>query len=168
MNKARVIRVVIVFWIVFGLVVGTYSLAYGFYAVTADIQTAQNYLWRARSCDNLEDIAWYMQKALKALENRHGNPDWLYHLPDTDFDLIKRDLERNIQIALNISKTAEPSSYGYQRTVDNIQEIIVELNEHLDECVAWLTYNSPCTIILVVIYCAVLIALLVAHEWYDW
>jgi hypothetical protein len=133
---------------VLGISVYAYYFAYGRTAMVFDVCQAKEYLWRARACGDLEEIAGYMSKALKALEHRSGNPNWLWHFPDTDFDMIKHDIEANIKMALNVSKTEPMGSYGYQRAVDNLQEICVELNEHLDCAIDWLTDYHPLTITL--------------------
>jgi hypothetical protein len=156
--KGRVGLALTIIMMVIGGSVYAYYFAYGRTAMVYDVCQAKEYLWRARSCGNLEDIAAYMGKALKAIEGRSGNPNWLWHLPDTDFDLIKHDIQANMQVALNVSKTEPMGSYGYQRAVDNMQEICVELNEHLDCTIVWLTNLAPSTIILNVIGWAIFIA----------
>ena len=138
-----------------GVIVYTHYFLFGRTAMVLDIRQAQEYLWRARASDNLEEIANYMNHALEALHNREGNPNWLWHLPDTDFNLIKHDLEKNIAMALNVSNHESPGSYGYQRCVDNMQEICIELNEHLDEAIRWSTDLNLFNIILNVICWAI-------------
>jgi len=145
---------------IFGGCVYVYYFIYGRTALVLDIAYAKEYLWRARASIDLEEQARYMGESLKALEGRRGNPNWLWHLPDTDFDLIKRDLQRNIDMALNISKTESKGSYGYQRAIDNVEEVCVELNEHLDISIRWCTDFQPHVIIQNIIGWAVLIVVL--------
>jgi hypothetical protein len=133
---------------VFGIAIYAYYFAYGRNSMTLDILQAKEYLWRARASIDLDEMADYMNKAKSAIANRTGNPNWLFHLPDTDFDLIKHDLEINIQTALNISATETVGSYGYQRAVNNLEEVSIELNDHLDASIGWSTDMSPTTIIL--------------------
>jgi len=126
-----------------------------------DILQAKEYLWRARASINLVEMADYMDKAKTALAARTGNPNWLYHLPDTDFDLIKHDIQKNIEVALNISASEPFGAYGYQRAVDNVQEVCVELNSHLDAAITWCTDRLISTLLLNAVAWTVLIALIV-------
>jgi hypothetical protein len=133
---------------ILGIAVYGYYFAYGRNSMVLDILQAKEYLWRARASINLVEMADYMGKAETALGDRTGNPNWLFHLPDTDFDLIKHDLEKNIEAALNISMTEDVGSYGYQRAVNNLEEVCVELNSHLDAAIDWSTNLLPTTILL--------------------
>lgn len=133
---------------ILGIAVYGYYFAYGRNSMVLDIMQAREYLWRARASINLVEMADYMNKAKTGLSDRTGNPNWLFHLPDTDFDLIKHDLDTNIQAALNISVTESVGSYGYQRAVNNLEEVCVELNSHLDIAIDWSTNLHPTTILL--------------------
>jgi len=133
---------------VLGIVVYAYYFAYGRNSMVLDVLQAKEYLWRARASINLDGMADYMSKAKTAIVNRTGNPNWLFHLPDTDFDLIKHDIDENIQAAMNISATESMGSYGYQRAVNNIEEVSIELNMHLDGAIVWSTDWHPITLVL--------------------
>jgi len=148
---------------VVGIIVYAHYYLYGRTAMAADIVRAKEYLWRARSTVDLEIQADYMQKSLEALKDRTGNPNWLYGFPDTDFSLIKNDLQTNINMAREVAKNETKGSYGYQRAIDNMQEACVELNEHLDAAIGWCTDFLPFNIILNVICWIVFIILVVIY-----
>jgi len=145
-----------------------YYFIYGKTAIVLDVYQAKEFLWRARASADLKQIADYMNKSLNALKNREGNPNWLWHLPDTDFGLIKKDLEKNVAMALNVSQTEEKGSYGYQRTIDNMQEICIELNEHLDCAIQWMTDFHPTTLTLNLIGWGLMIIIGVKWLWRKW
>lgn len=146
---------------VLGIGVYTYYLAYGRNFMTLDILQAKEYLWRSRASIDLDEMADYMTRARTAINDRTGNPNWLYHLPDTDFDLIKHDLEVNIETANNISETETPGSYGYQRAVTNLEEVSIELNDHLNLAIQWSTDLTPTTIGLNLIAWTIFIAIII-------
>jgi len=147
-RRNRVALSVLIIIGVLGIVVYGYYFAYGRSSMVLDVLQAKEYLWRARASINLDEMADYMSEAGTAIADRTGNPNWLFHLPDTDFDLIKHDLDKNIQAAIDISATESIGSYGYQRAVNNIEEVCVELNTHLDGAITWLTDWSPTTLLL--------------------
>ena len=147
-RKNKVASSILIIIGVLGIVVYGYYFAYGRNSMVLDILQAKEYLWRARASIDLDEMADYMNKARTALASRIGNPNWLFHLPDTDFDLIKHDIDRNVQAAANISATETIGSYGYQRAVNNIQEVCVELNDHLDGTITWSTDRHPTTLLL--------------------
>jgi hypothetical protein len=155
-NKAALSILIIIG--VLGITVYGYYFAYGRNSMVLDVLQAKEYLWRARASINLDEMADYMSEAKTAIADRTGNPNWLFHLPDTDFDLIKHDLDKNIQAATNISATEDIGSYGYQRAVNNIEEVCVELNTHLDGAITWLTDWNPTTLLLNVIVWAIFAA----------
>lgn len=165
-NKIALSALVIIGF--FGIAVYGYYFAYGRNSMVVDIMQAKEYLWRARASINLDQMADYMSRAETAIADRTGNPNWLFHLPDTDFDLIKHDLDKNIQTALNISATETPGSDGYQRTVNNLEEVSIELNDHLDAAIRWSTDLNPTTIVLNAtawtVLAAILIYLVVANR----
>jgi hypothetical protein len=161
MEKEEVVFAAVVLLAIFGAAMYGYYFLYGRTAMVLDIINAKEYLWRARSSIDLEQQANYIEKALESLKGRAGNPNWLWRLPDTDFDLIKNDLAKNIAAAREIAKTETKGSYGYQRAIDNIQEVCIELNEHLDIAIKWCTDYSPSTIIFNIIGWAILIGLLI-------
>ena len=145
---AGVMSVLFIVLGIMGAAVYIYHVSYGAKAITLDIHTAKEYLWRARSAVDLDKQADYMQEALESLDNRHGNPNWIWHLPDTDFELIKSDLQTNIDASREIASNETKGSYGYQRAIDNIEEICIELNEHLDVTINWSASYTPVNVVL--------------------
>lgn len=71
---------------------------------------------------------------------------------DTDFDMIKSTLEQSISNTREIAQTEDKGSYGYQRAIDNIEEMIIELAGHLSLTARWIADYTPFNIMLLVIY----------------
>lgn len=105
------------------------------------INTAENWLWRARATNDLEDMAKYMKQALFVLDRFEGNPSWFYPTPDSDWTLIKQNIKENIKSAESLSHQ-DPNSFAVQQMVHNLQETIIEIVDHLKGA-GWWQYNAP-------------------------
>lgn len=124
---------------VIGISLGISVLAFGFIWSLYVYQTAeypiaisQEYLWRARATNDLYDMEFYLNKSLDMLKPFTGNPAWWFPKPDTDFDLIKQNIFTSAQTCKTIRMNSTPSDLGYQQAVQNLQETIIEINDHLD------------------------------------
>jgi hypothetical protein len=101
---------------------------------------AKEWMWRARATNDLNDMAKYLQKAETLLQDYHGNPAWLYPTPDTDFDLIRTNINESIMNCYKWSTNAT-GDMAYQQAVHNLQETIVEVAEHLDSALGQMGGN---------------------------
>lgn len=125
------------------------------------IAQAREWNWRARATNNLIDMSTNLNRSIELLTPFHGNPAWFFPKPDTDIDQIRLNLEETRDTAITIAATAVIGSQGYQQAVQNLQETIIEINEHLEGIRTWL-YITPAAVILVLIYVVLLAVLMIA------
>ena len=144
-----------------GIILSTYTLVYAFPKSVYDIQKAQEWLWKARASTDLNKMAEYIQKGLAEIDHRQGNPCWYFPTAETDFGVIKNVLEENINSAQDVAAKESRGSYGYQRAIDNIEEAIIETNEHLEATQDWLTILSKTTISALIIWFVLFIVVIV-------
>lgn len=104
------------------------------------VSQAENWVWRARATNDLDDMANYTQKALNILEPYNGNPKWYFATPDTNYDYIKDNLREVIRNCESINATAD--DMAYQQAVSNMQETLVEIADHVNSTVYW-EYATP-------------------------
>jgi len=100
-------------------------------------EIGREWLWRARATTDLLDMSKYLNKSLDQLAQFHGNPSWWFAKPDTDFDLIKGNIEEVRNNAVLWSNLTG-GSLAYQQAVQNLQEVIIEIVEHLDGAIDWI------------------------------
>ena len=141
-----------------GIILPIYTGFYSFPKTVYDIQKAQEWLWKARASTDLNQMAEYLQKGLDEIKHRQGNPCWYFPTAETDFTIIKNVLEENINSARDVAAKESRGSYGYQRAIDNIEEAIIETNEHLESTKNWLTILSKTTIIGVIVWLGLFIS----------
>lgn len=104
---------------------------------TYPIKQAIEWNWRARATNNLVDMASYLNRSLSILEAFHGNPAWWFPTPDTDLDQIRLNIRESRDTALAVATNESIGSFGYQQAVQNLQETVVEINEHLELAKGW-------------------------------
>ena len=92
---------------------------------------ARQWLYRARATNDLQDMATYLGNAEVMLKDYHGNPAWLYPRPDTDWDLIRQNIN---ETAMNARKwsLANITDMAYQQAVHNLQETISQIADHIN------------------------------------
>jgi hypothetical protein len=146
-RKNKVALAILISIGVLGIFVYGYYLALGRNSMVLDILQAKEYLRGAQSSKDLNEMADYLNNATTAISKRTGNPNWLFHQSDTDFELIKFDLQRNVDAARHISKTLCSETHVYQSQVNTIEDLCTVLKAHLDGAVAWLTDWSPTTLL---------------------
>lgn len=138
----------ITLYIVVGLIfpIGVYFTNYNDNVYDADI--AKEWLWRARSTNSLDDMEVYLEKSLNGLEQYSGNPCWWYPKPDTNYDMIKLNIQETINNCNEWKETLTGYDFAYQQAVSNLQETIIEIAEHLDIANGWLCTPSLLHVIL--------------------
>jgi len=151
--------------LVIGLIGIVHALTFGFIAPVYDIRKSKEWLWKARASTDLNVMADYMDKALDEIKDRHGNPCWFFRTIETDFEIIKTILQQNIMAAREIALTEPKGSYGYQRAIDNIQEVIIEINEHLSICMDWLTIFSIPSIVQLILWIVITTTFCIIGLW---
>jgi len=104
---------------------------------TYPVRQAIEWNWRARATNNLIDMASNLNRSYAILGPYHGNPSWWFPTPDTDFDQIKANIRESRETALAVAANESIGSFGYQQAVQNLQETIVEINEHLELAKGW-------------------------------
>ncbi len=104
---------------------------------TYPLRQAIEWDWRARATNNLVDMAMYLNRSIELLLAYHGNPAWIFPTPDTDLDQIRTNLVESRDTALAVAASETIGSFGYQQAVQNLQETIVEINEHLALAKGW-------------------------------
>ena len=84
-----------------------------------------------RATNNLVDMATNLNRSIALLVPFQGNPAWVFPTPDTDMDQIRLNLIESRDTALAVAATETIGSFGYQQAVQNLQETIIEINDHL-------------------------------------
>ena len=112
----------------------------------------------AMSITEARAIAEELEIALRNLEPYHGNPAWLFPTVETDFDYIKKRL-RDILEATREIEDLPPSSYAYQRYIENIQRALPKIKDMLNSAAMW-KYFNPLSIILAITW--IMLAILFA------
>jgi len=118
---------------------------------TYPIKQAIEWNWRARATNNLADMATNLNRSLAILGPFHGNPSWWFPTPDTDLDQIALNIGESRDTALAVSASEPIGSFGYQQAVQNLQETIIEINEHLELAKGWYV-TTPAAAGLVALY----------------
>lgn len=128
---------------------------------TYPLRQAIEWNWRARATNNLIDMARYLNESIEILGRFHGNPAWSFPTPDTDLDSIRTNIVESRDTALAVAASESIGSFGYQQAVQNLQETIVEINEHLAIAKGWFV-RSQVAVVLAIAYVALsLLAVLV-------
>lgn len=112
------------------------------------LDIAEDWIWRARASTDLAAMANYMEKALDQLATYHGNPCWFFPTPDTNYDYIKENIQECINSSFSFE--GEMGSMAYQQLVHNLQETILELEDHLNLSEGWLYFTMPWTIYAII------------------
>ena len=101
---------------------------------------AKEWMWRARATNDLTDMAKYLSTSEELLQDYHGNYNWLYPTPDTDFDLIRQNINETI---MNCHKwsAGNITDMAYQQAVHNLQTTISEIADHLDAATGHIGQN---------------------------
>ena len=99
---------------------------------TYPLRQAIEWNWRARATNNLVDMAANLNRSIALLGPFHGNPSWIFPTPDTDLDQIRQNTVESRDTALAVASSEAIGSFGYQQAVQNLQETIVEINDHLN------------------------------------
>jgi hypothetical protein len=131
---------------------------------------AKEWLWRARATNDLNDMAKYLSKSEDLLQDYHGNPQWLYPTPDTDFDLIRENINESISNCYKWSGNTT-SDFAYQQAVHNLQETIKEIAEHLDSAIGCIGGNpgmNPLGAMLWIILPTTIVCVLYGYGELDW
>lgn len=126
-----------------------------------DFEQGTEFLWSARKMNNLLEMAEYMDKAVAKLANYHGNPCWWYPKIDTDLDVLRQDISRASVTAKEIAKEGT-SSWAYQQAVQNLQETLLEIIDHLKLASTWMTMQSVTSVIWYLIAIIAAITLIAA------
>lgn len=147
---------------------GVYATVYVFPSTVYDIYKAQQWLMKARASTDLDVIANYITNALAEIQNRQGNPSWWFPTAKTDFGIIKAVLQENINSSREVAQTEAKGSYGYQRAIGNIEEIIIETNNHLGSAIKWLTTASLTTIFWLVTLPTITVIACYIWGWGHW
>lgn len=98
---------------------------------------AKEWLWRARATNDLTDMAGYLEESSRLLGTYYGNPCWWFPKPDTDYDLIKTNIQEVTTNAREWGTSLQQDNVAYQQAVQNLQETIQEIAEHLDGTNWW-------------------------------
>ncbi len=109
--------------------------------------------WRARATNDLVDMAANLNRSIELLMPFHGNPAWIFPTPDTDLDEIRLSLVQMRDTALAVAANASIGSFGYQQAVQNLQETIIEINDHLSLTKGWFV-RTPAAVALFLAYLA--------------
>ena len=112
------------------------------------VKQAIEWNWRARATNNLLDMSTNLNRSLVLLEPFRGNPVWWFPTPDTDFDQIKLNIQETRNTAVVVASTEAIGSFGYQQAVQNLQETIIEINEHLDLTLWWFKWTPAAALLL--------------------
>lgn len=118
---------------------------------TYPLRQAIEWNWRARATNNLVDMAGNLNRSIALLEPYHGNPSWIFPTPDTDLDQIRLNIMESRDTALAVAASESIGSFGYQQAVQNLQETIVEINEHIELSKGWYV-RTPASVFLAVAY----------------
>jgi hypothetical protein len=139
LNMGAVANIVLlIVWIL--TIVAGFGLYYSHYSdVTYQADQGKEWLWRARATNDLEDMAKYLKIAEEKLEPYHGNPVWWYPKPDSDYDFIKTNIQEVIENAESFNTTAQ-NDFSYQQAVQNLQETIIEIVDHVEIANGWLQW----------------------------
>lgn len=103
-----------------------------------EIDQAREWLWRARATNDLVDMSKYLNKTLDLMKPYNGNPNWWFPKPDTDFTLIKDNIKECVANCLNFQNEDD---MAYQQAVHNLQETIIEIEDHLSGARECKTFN---------------------------
>ena len=152
---------IIFLYICIGITILLHFLWFTLPIVTYPLNKAQAYLCLARSSIDLNSIADNLEKAYLEIKDLHGNPCWWYPTKRTDLDYNKEILLENIELARKVANTSSPSEYGYQRCVDNIQEMILDLEDHIEEIKRWYLFSLP-NVIFTLLYAVGLVIIVIA------
>lgn len=118
---------------------------------TYPLRQAIEWNWRARATNNLMDMATNLNRSIALLEPYHGNPSWIFPTADTDLDQIRLNIIESRDTALAVAGNESIGSFGYQQAVQNLQETIVEINEHLALAKGWYV-RTPAAVFLSIAY----------------
>lgn len=136
MGSKIAIIVTVVFW------TALLGQAWSFHASTVyPADTAMEWLWRARATNDLGNMDTYLQKSLDGLQNYHGNPAMIFPTPDTNYDLIKDNINETIATAKKIANATDVGSMAHQQAVQNLQETVKEIADHLSNADSALGIN---------------------------
>jgi hypothetical protein len=122
-----------------------------------DCKKAENWVWRARATNDLTDMAKYTSRALEELGELSGNPSWWFPAPDTDYDLIKSNMEEVIRNCAVINVTMD--TMAYQQAVNNLQETLAEIADHIHIARDWVVWNLF-NVIILILMCVVWLPIL--------
>lgn len=153
---------------ILGVVVVGHYFAVGKVQMTYEEYQARAYLTLCKGTTDLATMQEYLQKTLNSLENKQGNPDWLYSLPGTDYANIKHTITKSIEMIDEVLETEEPNSYAYQRTVENILRSVDDTEGSLKSVISWKTDMLPFNLGLLALYCIYSIVTVIVVFWGEW
>ena len=94
-------------------------------------------LERAKSTNNLETVADYIQEALDLLKDNKENPKWIFPDDELNWDLIKSDLKDVISQCKEAEKNLTIGSDAYQEMLDTTFEVIEIIQEQIKDAGRW-------------------------------
>lgn len=142
-------------------IIGSISIATG---QKYQAEIGREWLWRARATTDLADMAKYLNKSLDQLAPFNGNPCWWFAKPDTDFDLIKGNIIEVRDNAIEWSNLTG-GSLAYQQAVQNLQEVIIEIVEHLDGAIEWVGKPVWITAVWILVPIFIVIGVAIFSSW---
>ncbi len=122
---------------------GTASIAalFVFPAATYKLSQSREYLWTARKTNDLTAMVGYFNRSYDLLLDYHGNPKWWYPAVDTDLDVMRANVRQMANVAATVAVKG-PGDFAYQQTVQNLQTTILELVDHMELVIDWMTKYS--------------------------
>lgn len=113
---------------------------------------AMEYLGLCKGTTDLATSRGYLQQGLETIQMRTGNPNWLWGFPATDYVNIKQMMISDITMINEVLKTETPSSYAYQRAVENILRSVSDIQACLSSTIDWRTCLLPFNLLMVIVY----------------
>ena len=162
----------IVYGLIFVLALAQCIHFYNTVNYQADI--ARGYIEGVLSTNNINDMKNYLQQGLDQLNryNYHGSPV-LWPTPYQNFDLVKADLQKQINGLNEYQKTyntTSDKSYAYQQTISNAQNKAETVDSRIAEINSLRglnPYENPMWVVFVLIALIAWLPITIATEWWE-
>lgn len=138
--KKKLLNTFLVFLFIFWILMIPYAIILHidrYNNIMYPVRKAMAKIDRANAVNDLEDMASYIEEALKYLKDKHGNPCWFYPDDYNNWDKIKTGFNtviKNCRIAENNTKIGTDA---YQEAIDTATTRLDELRKQTENTVNW-------------------------------